>query len=77
MAEKEYTDAQNRKATDVPANEITKALDGLDFPADKNQLVNHAQQNNAPEPVLKAIRKLPEKNYNSPIQVTQEYGDMA
>lgn len=38
-------------------------LDGIDFPADKQQLVDQAEANGAPEEVVKAFRAMPPVDY--------------
>ncbi len=53
---------------------IEKYLHGVDFPAEKNQLLQHAKKNQAPESVLKSIDGLPSKTYNSPIDISKAMG---
>lgn len=40
-------------------------LDGIDFPAHKQQLVAHAEQNDAPQDVVRALRAMPPVQYGS------------
>ncbi len=40
---------------------VEKYLKGIDFPAEKNDLINHAKGNKAPEDVLHVMENLEEK----------------
>lgn len=55
---------------------VENFLKGLDFPADKKALVTKARSNHAPDDVMKTIQKLPEKSYNSPVDISKEIGHM-
>jgi hypothetical protein len=54
--------------------DMTKAMKGMKFPADKKALKKHAQDNGAPEGVLSAIDLLPEDEFGSITDVTKAYG---
>lgn len=54
--------------------EIQQALKGMDYPADKNELMQQAKQNNASQNVMKTIENLPNKKFNSPIDVQKAFG---
>ena len=53
------------------ASELQGYLRGLDYPADKSQLLEQARGQDAPENVLEAIGQFPEMEYNSPVHVAQ------
>jgi len=53
--------------------EMEKALKGMDFPANKNELMQQAKSNNASQDVMKAIEKLPSKKFNSPVDVQKAW----
>lgn len=57
-----------------PAN-IQDHLEGLDYPVSKQQLMDHAQSQNAPEDVMNVLQKLDDKEYNSPVDVTKNVGE--
>lgn len=57
-------------ATTTPA-QVEKYLKGMEFPGHKDDLIKKARDNRAPQPVLSSIQKLPEKKYNSPVDVTK------
>ncbi|WP_166255784.1 DUF2795 domain-containing protein [Marinobacter salicampi] len=56
-----------------PAN-VQKYLEGADYPADKQGLMQKAKQNDAPSEVIGAIEDLPSKEYGGPQDVMKEYG---
>ncbi len=58
-----------------PAN-VQKFLQGVDYPANKQQLVEKARDNDAPDEVMQTIRKLPEQDYGGPQDVMKGYGEI-
>ena len=54
-----------------PQIEVQKHLRGMDYPASKDDLVEHARGQGAPEEVLNLLEDLPDQNYTSPTEVTQ------
>jgi hypothetical protein len=44
---------------------VAEALSDLDFPATKQQVVEHVQRNGAPEPVRRLLRGLPLGTYQN------------
>ena len=54
--------------------EIQESLKGMDYPADKNELKQQAEQNNASQEVMDAIENLPSKKFNSPVDVQKAWG---
>lgn len=55
---------------------IEKHLKGVDYPASNEDLIQHAQDQNAPEDVLSVLKRMPEQKYNSPIDVTKAAGQL-
>jgi hypothetical protein len=53
---------------------VEKYLGGMHYPAEKKKLVDNAQSKEAPGDVMDMINKLPDKTYNSPIDITKEIG---
>lgn len=53
---------------------IAQALSGIDFPANKNDLVEHAKKNNADNEVIQALNELPEEQYTSMADVFKGVG---
>ncbi|NMH97059.1 DUF2795 domain-containing protein [Pseudonocardia sp. K10HN5] len=55
--------------------EVQRHLSGVDYPATREQLINQAQKEGADERVLEALRKLLDKEYRSPAEVSKAIGD--
>lgn len=49
----------------VSAAEIEKYIDGVDFPCQKNGLIQQAQSNHAPQEVMDVLKNTPDKEYSS------------
>lgn len=58
---------------DSPAN-LASFLGGIDYPAGRGRLVEHARQNGAEEKVLDALESLPEREYQNMADVMKGYG---
>jgi hypothetical protein len=50
--------------------EVQKYLSGVDYPATKEQLVEHARSRGADERVLEALNRLPDGQYDGPNAVS-------
>ncbi len=70
---RQYTN-RNGKSGHVSPAIVEKYLAGMHYPAEKKKLVDNAQNRKAPNDVMDLINKLPEKTYNSPIDITKEIG---
>jgi hypothetical protein len=55
----------------VTANEVRDALNDVDFPAGKDELVDAAQRGGASEDVCKALRSVPPVDYDSADEVVR------
>jgi hypothetical protein len=51
--------------------EVQKYLSGMDYPATKDQIVQHAREHDAPEEVMDLLEKMPEQEYDGPNRVSQ------
>lgn len=60
---------------DSPAN-VSSYLKNIDFPANQDQLIEHAQGNGADSEVLEIIRNMPEQEYRNMADVMKAYGDV-
>jgi hypothetical protein len=56
--------------------EVEKSLKGVDYPAKKEDLIKHAQQQGANQDVLETLKELPEENFQSPIDVSKAIGEI-
>ena len=54
--------------------EIQESLKGMDYPAEKEDLMRQAKQNKANKKVMDAIENLPEQKFKSPIDVQKAWG---
>jgi hypothetical protein len=59
----------------LPANPIQmqKFLSGVDYPASRDDLVQHARQKGADEEVLRQLESLPDRTFDGPNAVSSEY----
>ncbi len=51
-------------------------LKGIDYPVNKQELVNHAKSRGAPENVMSFLNRLPDREYRFPTDVEEEFGKM-
>ncbi|MEG3192849.1 DUF2795 domain-containing protein [Lysobacter sp. D1-1-M9] len=56
-----------------PAN-IQTYLKGVDYPSDKQALLKQAQQNGAPDEVIRTIDSFEDQEYGGPQDVMKAYG---
>ncbi len=54
---------------DFNPDDVRQYLDGVDFPANKADLLTAAQADNAPASLLAGLRDLPESEFSGPEQV--------
>ena len=55
--------------------DIQKALSGMDYPASRDQIVAHAEQNGADEEILNALRGIDDREYEGPSGVSSAVFD--
>jgi hypothetical protein len=58
--------------TIIPIIVVKKYLHGVSFPSDRQELLTLVKQNKASYDVLTTIKRLPDKNYYSVFDITQE-----
>lgn len=51
---------------------VQKFLSGVDYPATKEQLIEHAKGQHADDDALRALQGIPEREYDGPNAVSQE-----
>jgi hypothetical protein len=56
--------------------EVEKCLKGVNYPAKKNDLIKHAQQQGANQDILETLKDLREEDFNSPIDVSKAVGEI-
>lgn len=74
--QEEGTRRINPQSKEVSATEIQNYLKGVDYPADKNTLVETAREQGAPEEVVSMLERLPEEEYDGPQIIMQKFGQM-
>ncbi|HUS57904.1 MAG TPA: DUF2795 domain-containing protein [Planctomycetota bacterium] len=58
----------------VSPAQVEKFLKGIDFPAGKQDIINHAKQNKATDDVMQLLQQMPDKDYASAADVAKEIG---
>lgn len=53
--------------------EVQKALKGMDYPAKKQDLIEKARKNGAPQEVMKVLENLPDKEFENAVDVSKEF----
>ncbi len=53
-----------------------KFLGGMNYPAGKQQIVEHAREKGADENVLSALEQIPDREYDGPNAVSSELGNV-
>ncbi len=56
--------------------DIQKALKGMDYPASKDEVVQCAERSHADGVVLDMLRRIPERQYETPASVSKEVGKL-
>jgi hypothetical protein len=56
--------------------QLQKHLKGMDYPASKEELIQHAQQHGADENAMSVLQQLPEQEYQTPTDVSEAVGAM-
>lgn len=60
-------------AREQPSN-IENHLQGIDYPATKQDLLTVAEANNAPENVIETLQGMPSQQYEGPDDVMKAFG---
>ncbi len=56
--------------------QLQKHLKGVDYPASKEQLVQHAQKQGADENAISVLQQIPDQEYETPTDVSAAVGDI-
>lgn len=60
----------------VSASQLQLYLKGIDYPVGKEEIIQTARDNNAPERVMSFLNRLPRRQYQYPTDVEEEFGKM-
>ncbi len=52
--------------------QVQKALGGMDYPAGKQQILDHAREQGADQEVISALEQIPDREYDGPSGVQKE-----
>lgn len=53
---------------------VERYIKGVDFPANKQDLIEQARKNNAPSDVLNVMDRFSDREYNTPVDIAKEVG---
>jgi hypothetical protein len=56
--------------------QLQKFLKGMDYPATKDELVRHAEQQGADENARSVLERLPDQEYQTPADVSEAVGKL-
>ncbi|MEB3210475.1 MAG: DUF2795 domain-containing protein [Leptolyngbyaceae bacterium] len=56
--------------------EIQKYLKGVDYPASRDDLVSHAEEQGANNKLLKLLEQIPADEYETPAEVSKAIGNL-
>jgi hypothetical protein len=63
-----------KKVAKINPIQLQKHLKGMDYPASKEELIQHAQQQGADENAISVLQQLPEQEYQTPTDVSEAVG---
>ncbi len=58
----------------LSASAFQKFLGGMDYPAGRQDLIDHAKKNDAPDSVIRVLQQFEDRQYQSAADVSQEFG---
>ncbi|AKB82418.1 hypothetical protein MSBR3_1840 [Methanosarcina barkeri 3] len=53
--------------------DVEHALKGIDFPKNKNEIIQYAKQNNASNEIVSDLQDLSDRTYNNAADVAKEF----
>ncbi len=56
--------------------EVERYLKGVNYPAKKQDLIKHAQQQGANQDVIEVLKEMRDQNFNSPVEVNKAVGEI-
>jgi hypothetical protein len=56
--------------------QVQKFLGGMDYPANKDEIVRHAKSKGADEKIMETLEQLPEESFETPADVSKAIGKM-
>lgn len=56
--------------------QVQEYLSGMDYPADKEEIIDHARDQGADEDVMQTLQQLPEQDYRTAADVSRAIGQI-
>ncbi|SFM83641.1 DUF2795 domain-containing protein [Nitrosomonas communis] len=56
--------------------QVQKYLSGMDYPADKDEIIDHAKDQGADDDIVQILQQLPEKDYKTAADVSKAIGQI-
>lgn len=72
---KQSTSKQGGSKVNSPI-QVQKFLSGLDYPVNKEQILQKAKEEGADRNVMQALERLPERRFESPVSISKEIGQL-
>ena len=60
----------------VSAVDISRSLSGIDFPTNKEGLVNHAREKKANKEIIDTLQQMPDRQYGNMADVEHAFGEV-
>lgn len=60
--------------TDSPTRNLAQSLEGIDFPVNKQSLIEYARNKGAKEEIVNQLNRMPEAEYTSMADVFKGFG---
>jgi hypothetical protein len=57
--------------------QVQRFLGGVDYPAEKQALIDRAKEKGADERVMQALERLPQQSFETPADVSEAIGDQS
>jgi hypothetical protein len=56
--------------------QVQKFLSGMDYPATKEEIVDHAKSKGADENIMQTLEQLPDESFETPADVSKAIGEI-
>ena len=56
--------------------QVQKFLSGMDYPATKEEIVDHAKSRGADENIMRTLEQLPDESFETPADISKAIGEI-
>ena len=56
--------------------QVQKFLSGMDYPATKEEIVDHAKSKGADENIMRTLEQLPDESFETPADISKAIGEI-